>query len=73
MDNTDIILRILISIILIAPFIILVPIIGGCLYVIFSAIVVILDDILASICSIIVNILEKFKEYKENKFDKENQ
>ena len=64
MNNTDIILCILI-------FIILIPFIGGFLYVIFGAIVVILGDILASICTIIVKILEKYKEYKENKKNKE--
>ena len=65
---TDIILYILIFI---GPFIILVQIIGVLLYLIFVSIVIIVGDILASICSIIVKILEKYKEYKENKKNKE--
>ena len=64
MDNTDIILCILI-------FIMLIPFIGGFLYVIFGAIVIILGDILIPICTAIVKILEKYKEYKENKKNKE--
>ena len=64
MDNTDIILCILI-------FIMLIPFIGGSLYVIFGAIVIILGDILISICTAIVKILEKYKEYAENKKNKE--
>ena len=64
MDNTDIILCILI-------FIILMPFIGGFLYVIFAAIVVILGEVLIPICSTLVKILEKYKEHTENKKNKE--